>query len=61
MILLMYAKPREHHLSYPTESHPQSTDPSRAALPGCAVIQISKPPAKEESEVTGRLTPHEAD
>lgn len=61
MILLTYANPREHHLSYSRESHPQSTDPSRAALPGCAMIQISNILAKEESEVTGRLTPHKAD
>lgn len=61
MILLTYANPREHHLSYSRESHPQSTDPSRDASPGCAVIQISNLSAKEQSEVTGRLTPCEAD
>lgn len=61
MILLTYANPREHHLSYSRESHPQSTDPSGVALPGCAMIQVIYILAKEESEVTGRLTLHKAD
>jgi len=60
-MLLTYANPRQHHLSCSRESKPQSPDPSGAALPGCAVIQIANLPAKEESEDTGRPTPHEAD
>lgn len=58
MILLMCANAREHHPSYSRGIHTQNADPSRAALPGCAVYRQG--PAEEGSEAPGRLTAREA-